>query len=204
MAHTVAVILDGGFVKKKLQASLKKFPTPDDIVALVETTMKKPRLADAQVFRVFYYDAVPFEGQARNPVDGSILKFSATTQARLNRQLIDSLEMKPDFAVRRGVIIHNGWKLGHAALASLSKKPRAVVAKDFVPDMGQKGVDIRIGLDIARIAVKRIVDIIVLVTGDSDFVPVMKFARTEGIKVYLEALGHGVRRELKAHADFVL
>lgn len=53
--------------------------------------------------------------------------------------------------------------------------------------MGQKGVDIRTGLDIARIAVKRIVDIIVLVTGDSDFVPVMKFARTEGIKVYLEA-----------------
>ena len=40
--------------------------------------------------------------------------------------------------------------------------------------MGQKGVDIRIGLDIARIAVKHIVDIIVLVTGDSDFVPVMK------------------------------
>lgn len=204
MAHTAAVILDGGFVKKKLQASLRKFPTPDDIVALVEATMKKPRLTDAQVFRVFYYDAVPFEGRARNPVDGSLLNFSATPQARLNRQLIDSLELKPDFAVRRGVIVHHGWKLGHAALASLSKTPRAVIAKDFVPDMGQKGVDIRIGLDIARISAKRIVDIIVLVTGDSDFVPVMKFARTEGIKVYLEALGHGVRRELKAHADFVL
>ena len=204
MAHTVAVILDGGFVKKKLQDSLGKFPAPDDIVALVGATMKKPRLADAQLFRVYYYDAVPFEGRTKNPVDGSPLDFSTTPQARLNRQLIDTLEMKPDFAVRRGEIIHTGWKLGHAALRSLSKNPRAVTAQDFVPDMGQKGVDIKIGLDIARIAVKRIVDIIVLVTGDSDFVPVMKFARTEGIKVYLEALGHGVRRELKAHADFVL
>lgn len=32
----------------------------------------------------------------------------------------------------------------------------------------------------------------------------MKAARIEGLKVYLETLGHGVRRELKAHADFVL
>lgn len=204
MAHTAAVILDGGFLKKKLQEVLNKFPSSDDVVAFVEATMQKPRLVDAELFRVFYYDAPPFEGRATNPLDGSVLNFSATPQARLNRQLIDSLELKPDFAVRRGVIIHNGWKLGHAAVKSLSKTPRPVTAHDFVPDMGQKGVDLRIGLDIALISLKRIVDIIVLVTGDSDFVPVMKFARTEGIKVYLEALGHGVRRELKAHADFVL
>jgi len=70
--------------------------------------------------------------------------------------------------------------------------------------MAQKGVDIRIGLDIAWISLKRIVDVLVLVTGDSDFVPVMKFARKEGLRVYLETMGHPVRRELKAHADFVL
>lgn len=204
MVHSAALILDGGFVKKKLKDALQRFPTPDDIVALVEATMGKPRLTGVELFRVLYYDAPPFEGRARNPVDGSVLNFSATPQARLNRQLIDSLELKPDFAVRRGMIIHTGWKLGRAALRSLSRKTRAVTAQDFVPDMGQKGVDIRIGLDIARIAVKRIVDIIVLITGDSDFVPVMKFARTEGIKVYLEPMGHGVRPELKAHADFVL
>jgi uncharacterized LabA/DUF88 family protein len=69
--------------------------------------------------------------------------------------------------------------------------------------MAQKGVDIRIGLDIAWISLKRVVDVLVLVTGDSDFVPVMKFARKEGLKVYLETMGHGVRRELKAHADYV-
>jgi uncharacterized LabA/DUF88 family protein len=70
--------------------------------------------------------------------------------------------------------------------------------------MAQKGVDIRIGLDIAWISLKRVVDILVLVTGDSDFVPAMKFARREGLRVYLEAMDHGVRPELKAHADVVL
>lgn len=43
-----------------------------------------------------------------------------------------------------------------------------------------------------------------LVTCDSDFVPVMKFARTEGSKLYLSTLGQGARPELKAHADLVL
>ena len=70
--------------------------------------------------------------------------------------------------------------------------------------MTQKGVDIRIGLDIAWISLKRVVDAIVLVTGDSDFVAVMKFARKEGLKVILSPMGHSVRRELKAHADLII
>src|SRR6202142_516777 len=36
---------------------------------------------------------------------------------------------------------------------------------------GKKGVDMRIGLDIAWLSLKRIVDSVVLVTGDSDFCP---------------------------------
>jgi len=40
--------------------------------------------------------------------------------------------------------------------------------------------------------------------GDADFVPALKFARKEGLRVYLETLGHSVRRELKAHADVIL
>ena len=46
-------------------------------------------------------------------------------------------------------------------------------------------------------------DILVLVTGDSDFIPAMKFARREGLKVYVDPMGHGIRRDLRAHADFV-
>jgi uncharacterized LabA/DUF88 family protein len=70
--------------------------------------------------------------------------------------------------------------------------------------MEQKGVDLRIGLDIATLSLRRIADTAVLVTGDSDLVPAMKFARREGLRVYLQSLGHYVRRELKAHADYLL
>ena len=47
---------------------------------------------------------------------------------------------------------------------------------------------------------------LVLVSGDSDMVPAMKFARREGVRIFLHTLGNatGVREELKAHADVVL
>ena len=55
-----------------------------------------------------------------------------------------------------------------------------VKSGDLKPNIQQKGVDLRIGLDIAALALKHQVEIIVLVTGDSDFIPALKFARREG------------------------
>lgn len=73
---------------------------------------------------------------------------------------------------------------------------------DFEPDLKQKHVDMKIGLDIAWLASKRIVERIVLVTADSDFIPAMKFARREGVQVVLVTMGHAlIKRELKVHAD---
>jgi uncharacterized LabA/DUF88 family protein len=212
MAEKVALLLDGGFVKKKLVANAKAatknktrpFVTAADIMAFCGGLMEHARLSDKELFRIYYYDAPPYDGESKNPISGAPLNFSNTPEAARNRALIDSLELQADLAVRRGTIVMTGWKLGRSALKSLSTQPRPVTASDFVPDMAQKGVDLRIGLDIAWISVKRMVDVLVLVTGDSDFVPAMKFARKEGLRVYVATMGHPVRRELKAHADFLL
>jgi len=204
MSERYAILLDGGFVKKKLEEQLGKFPATGDVVGICTDIAAKTRLKDCALFRVYYYDAPPLEGQAKNPMDGSVVNFTGTTAAKQNQALLDSLELEPDFAVRRGSLVQSGWKLGKTALKKLGQGTKTITAKDLVPDIKQKGVDIRIGLDIASIAVKRIVAVLVLVTGDSDFVPAMKLARKEGLKVYLATLGHGVRRELKVHADFVL
>lgn len=48
--------------------------------------------------------------------------------------------------------------------------------KDLLLNMRQKGVDMKIGLDIATFSYKRLVDQIVLISGDSDFVPAAKLA----------------------------
>ena len=203
MPEKVVFLLDGGFVKKKLEEKNGHFPTVKEIAAIPATLMQHPRLAGKDMFRIYFYDAPPFLGKSKNPISRAVLDFSSHPKAAQNKSLLDALEFEPDFAVRRGVLMCSGWKLGRAAIQSLGRQPRPVTATDFVPDLVQKGVDIRIGLDIAWIALRGVAHILVLVTGDSDFVPVMKFARKEGVRVYLEELDHPVRPELKAHADFV-
>ena len=47
MPERAAVLLDGGFVKKKLMGQTHKFPTPAEIVHVVTDVMAKPRLKDA-------------------------------------------------------------------------------------------------------------------------------------------------------------
>ncbi|MBI2924387.1 MAG: NYN domain-containing protein [Verrucomicrobia bacterium] len=153
---------------------------------------------------MYFYDAPPANGLLKNPIDGSTLNLATTPHFRQYTSLIDALEMKPNFAVRRGEVVVHGWKLGSQAFDAMLKAPRAPTGQDIVPNIEQKGVDLRIGLDIARLALREMVEIIVVVTGDSDLVPAFRFARREGVRVYLDHLGHGVRRDLKAHADIVL
>jgi uncharacterized LabA/DUF88 family protein len=185
-----------------------------DVVSVCTTLMSNPALVGKELFRIYYYDAPPYEGKVRNPISGAIVNYATTTQANQNKSLIDGLELEPDFAVRRGVLKHSGWKLSPPALQRITTASKAVPLNnallqlapgDLNPNLTQKGVDMRIGLDIAWIALKKLAETMVLVTGDSDLVPAMKFARKEGMRVYLAPLGAtSIFRELKAHADRII
>lgn len=59
----------------------------------------------------------------------------------------------------------------------------------------------RIGLDIASIAFKRQVDQIILIAGDSDFVPAAKLARREGIDFILDPIWATIHADLHEHID---
>jgi len=59
----------------------------------------------------------------------------------------------------------------------------------------------KIGVDIASLALKRFVDRIVLISGDSDFVPAAKLARREGIDFILDPMGAEVEPTLFEHID---
>jgi len=204
MLSKYAILLDGGFVTKKLQSKLGRFPTGADVGQECQRIGQHAHLANRDLLRIYFYDAFPAKDRLTNPIDGSGLDLSATNEFRQHMSLLDTLELMPNFAVRRGEVVVHGWKLGDNAFKSMIKNPRPPLARDIVPDLEQKGVDLRIGLDIARLALREMVDIIVVVSGDSDLVPAFRFARREGVRVFLDHLGHGVRRDLKAHADIVL
>lgn len=77
-------------------------------------------------------------------------------------------------------------------------------ASDMRIGLRQKGVDMRIGVDISSISLKRQADTIILVTGDSDFVPAAKVARREGVEFLLDPLWQSVNDDLHEHVDGIV
>ncbi|WP_396272764.1 NYN domain-containing protein [Granulicella arctica] len=74
---------------------------------------------------------------------------------------------------------------------------------NFNPDFEQKGVDMRIGLDIAAYAANRSIDRIVLVSNDTDCVPALKYGRRAGLQtVLIEPPKVRLAPELLSHSDF--
>lgn len=200
-----AILVDGGFLRVKLRQRNHHFPTIVEITAEIDRIKAHAALVGHSLLRVYYYDAPPAAGHLTNPLDGSAHDLASSPIFAANFGLQQSLEMLPDFALRSGEMSVNGWALGQAALRNLAEHgSRPIVAQDLVPNVQQKGVDLRIGLDIARLALRQLVEVIVVVTGDSDMIPAFKFARREGVRVCLDHLGHGVKRDLKAHTDLVI
>lgn len=97
------------------------------------------------------------------------------------------------------------WKLKSDSMKRFAKSPVDFIANDddFEPNITQKGVDMRLGLDVASLAYKRQVDQIVLVTGDADFVPAAKLARREGIDVVIDPMWGQASKDLIEHCDGV-
>ena len=90
---------------------------------------------------------------------------------------------------------------GTIKFEDLEEKDFVFVDHEVSEVIEQKGVDMRIGLDIASLAYKKQVDQIVLISGDSDFVSAAKLARREGIDFILDPLGAPVKPDLFEHID---
>ncbi len=88
-----------------------------------------------------------------------------------------------------------------AELRIIAEKWKELCDNDLRLSLRQKGVDMRLGMDIASITLKKQADTLILVTGDSDFVPAAKLARREGAEVILDPLWQSVNPELHEHID---
>lgn len=88
--------------------------------------------------------------------------------------------------------------------AKIAEAWRSLTPNDIRLGLRQKGVDMRIGLDISTLTLKKQVDTIILVTGDSDFVPAAKLARREGVEFLLDPMWQSVRDDLHEHVDGIV
>ena len=171
-----AILLDGGFLTKKLYMRLGRHATADDIVAECTRLQQIPELSDYDLLRIYYYDAPPSSEAIQKPVSKSKMNLAQTERFRLSQSLYDQLVLKPHFALRMGEtrLSPHRWRIKPAVAKQLIIAPRQLTDDDFDLDLSQKGVDMRIGLDMARLALKGTVRTVVVVTGDSDFIAAFK------------------------------
>lgn len=202
MGRSFAIFLDAGFVKHKLKGTNNVPVTAGQISALIDEIRKHPNLQSLDLHRAYFYDARPMDGLVTRP-DGTQIDFGKTDLARINKALHRDLIHVPFLSLRFGELNLQGWKFSVQANKRF-KSSKTIDTSSLKPDVQQKGVDMRIGLDMASLTLKEHVKVIALVTADSDFIPAMKFARREGAQVLLFTLGHGIKDGLIEHADLVV
>lgn len=204
MDAKVNILIDGGFFIQKFREREGRLPNANDIeneITTIMTETQKKTGADCKdiLFRVYYYDCSPYGGKVKKPGDTVETDYSQTKAYTVKERVLKSLAQKERFAVRLGELSFDGW--------NETKKTDPATGKeitDYTPKLRQKGVDMKVGLDMALMALKHTVDKVVLVAGDSDFIAPMKFVRKEGLQVYLYSMGHKVKARLTEHCDFIL
>lgn len=215
----VAILIDGGYLLKRLPSVRRDVNASDPSeVARAIRQLVRNHLSQLNeihdttnfyslLYRCFYYDAVPYSNKGHTPITNRGIDFGKSDMTSFRHQLFDALREQPNFALRLGEVRKprdSSWVLRLGAQKRLLRGEIDVSGlsdTDFVPDLHQKGVDMRIGLDIASITLKRQADTIVLVSGDSDFVPAARLARREGVIFILDPLWHSVSSDLLEHID---
>jgi len=205
-AKPTAILVDGSFFLKRYKRCIKqsKNHTPYNVAQNMYTMLLK-HVEDEQLYRIFYYDCPPLSKRAHNPITKRSINFSKTDIAVFRLQFHDELKKLRKVALRLGYLKDKGkWQIRPNKIKELLKNKITIsdlTEKDVYYDMQQKGVDIRIGLDIASLAYKKLVSKIILVSCDSDFVPAAKLARREGIDFVLDPMGQKINNMLFEHID---
>lgn len=200
----VIFMVDGEFMRKRI-ITLKAFYFDGPSIRRHCLAHLGP---EEIVARILFYDAMPFTGRGEHPVNGPI-DFSQTPLVARKQQFLQSLRATPEVALRLGRSAWQSgqWQLDSTKLGELMAgeiEVDDIEGSDIYPDIRQKGVDMRLGLDIATIAYKKQADRLVFIANDADYVPAVKLARKEGIKVALDPLWTRAAEDLREHVDYIV
>ena len=158
-------------------------------------------------YRTFFYDAPPFRMNTHRPISGNPIRYNTSPVYQAKMDLFDKLRKERNMALRLGETKGDAnfpWQLRTDVLQDILSGNRTVASltdRDFVVTIRQKGVDMRMGLDMSSIALKKQASTFVLVTGDADFIPAAKFVRREGCRVILDPMWQRIPTGLYEHID---
>lgn len=203
-----AVLVDGGFYRKRSK-SLFGEKSPEQAAKDLHKycmSLLKDSYEDRNLYRIFYYDCPPSDKIVYHPLTGKSVNLKQSSEYTWMNQFIKELRKLRKVALRMGRMSEDGaqYQLKYDTLKKLFRKEislEKISSEDFQLNFKQKGVDMRIGVDISSLAFKGQVQQIILIAGDSDFVPASKQARREGIDFILDPMGAHINDDLFEHID---
>lgn len=222
-----AVLIDGGYFIRRIEYFQRKhFPGLEldcqhlvkIIWRIVKFHVEIPHGGHAdreplELYRIYYYDCPPLDKQIKFPLPLPGQKTPATKNFKthaphmLRNQLHEELRKNRKTALRMGVLSNMGnWQIKERKLKQLINKEIVwddLTNDDFYYEYKQKAVDIKLGMDITILAHEKLVDVIVLIAGDADFVPAAKHARIKGVDFILDPMHQQVTANLSEHVDGV-
>lgn len=221
MELKTAILIDGSFFIQRVNFFKRKyFASQPDLSAqlyidilqgVIRRHLYESNDNQHYLYRTFYYDSAPLDLQIHMPLveDGEtnqrIMHFDKKPESIVRTEFLKLLRTQRKVALRLGQIKHQKkWKIKDSVITELLKQSKDISSLtngDFYFDSQQKGVDIKLGLDIASLAYEKLVDQIILIAGDSDFVPAAKLARMKGIDFVLDHLKNNIDPSLNEHID---
>lgn len=208
-----AILVDGAFFIKRYRALYPDWrdKTPNqvarDFYSGILRNLRKAnqRVPKRELYRILFYDCTPLTKKVHNPISNAAIDYSKTREAEFRRGFHGELKKMRKVALRLGRVADGGhWTIKPKVTKQLLRQTVKVTdleASDVIYDVRQKGVDMKIGLDIASLSYKQSVDQIILIAGDSDFVPAAKLARREGVDIVLDPMWNPLNQDLHEHID---
>jgi uncharacterized LabA/DUF88 family protein len=149
---------------------------------------------------VKYYNSMP------TLRDGKDLYFS-------HLKFIDDLKKIPKFTIHtRKLQVHSSKELLKEKQEiidsmELCNNCKPIVEQNILDTIGnvkkkEKGVDIMLAVDLVESAIKNRADILIVFSGDADFVPAMKLVQNNNKEVFSVSLAKGYSRELRENFKF--
>ncbi len=203
-----AILVDGGFYRKRARYLYGDKTPADRADELNEYCYKHlhDNYEHRYLYRIFYYDCPPSSKNIYNPITNRTESLGKSADFSWVTEFLNELKHHRKFALRLGRLSET--QLHYFINPNATKKLLRgelqisdLTQTDLTLNIEQKGVDMRIGIDISSLAFKNQVEQIILISGDSDFVPAAKQARREGIDFILDPMGATIKDDLFEHID---
>lgn len=205
-----AILIDGGFYRKRALHLWREKSGEERAKEMhaycVAHMADKDGGEGRQLYRIFYYDCTPLNATVYHPLLKKNIYLGKSDTFIWMNTFIEEIKKMRKFALRLGHLSEDfiGYNLKQSVTRDLccgKISINSLSEADFNLNTVQKGVDMRIGVDIASMTFKKQVDQIILIAGDSDFVPAAKLARREGIDFILDPMWQGIKPDLFEHID---